>query len=77
VRGVSYAAVPRLYNEEQLRLQKSLEIAVRRVEVSCETVVGRYGCGHTEAEEATTLEAVTRRQPVKIQQTVKAYCVLQ
>jgi hypothetical protein len=31
---------------------------------------------NTEAEEATTLEAVTRRQPVKIQQTEKASCVL-
>jgi hypothetical protein len=27
---------------------------------------------NTEAEEATALEAVTRRQPVKIQQTEKA-----
>jgi hypothetical protein len=27
---------------------------------------------HTEAEEVTALEAVTRRQPVKIQQTEKA-----
>jgi hypothetical protein len=31
---------------------------------------------NTEAEEATALEAVTRRQPVKIQQAEKAYCVL-
>jgi hypothetical protein len=28
---------------------------------------------NTEAEEATALEAVTRRQPVKTQQTEKAY----
>jgi hypothetical protein len=31
---------------------------------------------HTEAEEATALEAVTRRQPVKIQQIDETYCVL-
>jgi hypothetical protein len=31
---------------------------------------------NTEAEEATALEAVTRRQPVKIQQTENTYCVL-
>jgi hypothetical protein len=31
---------------------------------------------NTEAEEATTLEAVTRRQPVKIQQTEKISYVL-
>jgi hypothetical protein len=28
---------------------------------------------NTEAEEATVLEAFTRRQPMKIQQTEKAY----
>jgi hypothetical protein len=31
---------------------------------------------NTEAEEATALEAVTRRQHVKIQQTEKTKCVL-
>jgi hypothetical protein len=31
---------------------------------------------NTEAEEATALEAVTRRQPMKIQQTEKNYCML-
>jgi hypothetical protein len=31
---------------------------------------------NTEAEEATTLDAVTRRQPVKIQQTEKTSYVL-
>jgi hypothetical protein len=31
---------------------------------------------NTEAEDATALEAVTRRQPVKIQQTEKTWCVL-
>jgi hypothetical protein len=30
----------------------------------------------TETEEATALEAFTRRQPVKIQQTEKTSCVL-
>jgi hypothetical protein len=30
----------------------------------------------TEAEEATALRAVARRQPVKIQQTEETYCVL-
>jgi hypothetical protein len=30
---------------------------------------------NTEAEEATAFLAVTRRQPVKIQQSEKAYCV--
>jgi hypothetical protein len=60
-------SVPRLYNEEQLRSRVSFEMAVRRVGVSCETVVG---------EEATALEAVTRRKPVKIQQTEKTLYVL-
>jgi hypothetical protein len=31
---------------------------------------------NTEAEEATALVAVTRRQPVKIQQTEKTWCML-
>jgi hypothetical protein len=31
---------------------------------------------NTEVEEATALEAVTRRQPVKIQQAKKTWCVL-
>jgi hypothetical protein len=31
---------------------------------------------NTEAVEATVLEAVTRRQPMKIQQTAKTWCVL-
>jgi hypothetical protein len=31
---------------------------------------------NTEAGEATALEAVTRRQPVKIQQAETIYCVL-
>jgi hypothetical protein len=32
-----------LYNKEQLRLWESLETAVRRVEVSCETFAGQEG----------------------------------
>jgi hypothetical protein len=38
-------SVPRLYNEEQLRLLESLETAVRRVGVSYETIVGQQGRG--------------------------------
>jgi hypothetical protein len=34
-------SVPRLYNEEQPRLLESLETAVGRVGVSCETVAGQ------------------------------------
>jgi hypothetical protein len=33
-------SVPRLYNEEQLRLRERLETAVRRAGVSCEAVAG-------------------------------------
>jgi hypothetical protein len=36
----------RLYNEEQLRLRKSLQTAVRRIVVSCETVAGQQGREH-------------------------------
>jgi hypothetical protein len=32
--------VPRLYNEEQLRLRESLKMVVRIVGISCETVAG-------------------------------------
>jgi hypothetical protein len=31
---------------------------------------------NTEAKEATALKAVTRREPVKMQQTAKTQCVL-
>jgi hypothetical protein len=31
---------------------------------------------NVEAEEGTALEAMTRQQPVKIQQTEKTYCML-
>jgi hypothetical protein len=79
-------SVPRIYNEEQLRLRESLETAVRIVGGWCEMVfrlrvswsnelVVRLSPAtndvNTESEEATALEAVTRRQPVKIQQTEK------
>jgi hypothetical protein len=37
----SVESVPRLYKEEQLRLRESLETAVSRVGVSCETVAGQ------------------------------------
>jgi hypothetical protein len=43
--------------------------------VSCETVAAGKDV-NTEAEEATALEAVTRRQPVKLQQTEKTSYVL-
>jgi hypothetical protein len=37
----SVRSVPSQYNEEQLRLRDSLETAVRRVGVNCETVAGQ------------------------------------
>jgi hypothetical protein len=82
----SVRSVPRLYNEEQLRLRESLETTMGRVggwfEVVAslgvswrnELVVRQLSASkdvNTEAEEATALEAVTRRQPMKIQQTEK------
>jgi hypothetical protein len=54
-----------LYNEEQLRLRESLET---------ESVVRQSSASKdvdTAAEEPTALEAVTRRQPLKIRQTEK------
>jgi hypothetical protein len=78
--------VLRLYNEEQLRLRESLETAVRRaggwcemdaslgVSWSNESVVRQSLANkdmNTESEEATALEAVTRRQEMKIQQAEK------
>jgi hypothetical protein len=54
--------ITRLYREGKLPLE-SLEATVRRVGVSCETAA------NTEVEEATALEAVTRQQPVKTEQT--------
>jgi hypothetical protein len=37
----SVRSVSRLSNEKQLRLRESLEIAVRRIGVSCGTVAGQ------------------------------------
>jgi hypothetical protein len=37
----SVRSVPRLYKEKQLQLRESLEMAVRKVGVSCETVVSQ------------------------------------
>jgi hypothetical protein len=58
-------SVSKLYNEEQLRLRESLETGVRRVGVARQSPASKDV--NTKAEEATALEAVTRRQPVKIQ----------
>jgi hypothetical protein len=60
-------SVPSLYNEEQLLLGESLEAAIRKVTVSCERLADHKDVN----TEATALEAVTRRQPVIIQQTEK------
>jgi hypothetical protein len=83
----SMRSVPRLYNLEHLRLRESLETAVRRVggwrEIGTSlrvrwnselAVRESPACKdvNTEAEDATALKAVTRRQPVKTQQTEKA-----
>jgi hypothetical protein len=43
--------------------------------VSCETVASQYG-RKQEAEENTALEAVTRRQLMKMKQIENNYCVL-
>jgi hypothetical protein len=37
----SVRSMPILHNEEQLRLRKSFERAIRRVGVSCETIAGQ------------------------------------
>jgi ribosomal protein L5 len=66
--------MPRLY-KKQLRSQESLETAVRKVGVSCETVASKKDM-NTEAEESTMLKAITTQQPVKIQQTEKTSYVL-
>jgi hypothetical protein len=39
--------VPRIYNEEQLRLREGLEMAIRRVGGSCE-MAASLGCEKTE-----------------------------
>jgi hypothetical protein len=55
-------SVPRLYNSDRAAMK-----------VSCEIGASQRGLEpwNTEVEESTTLEAVTRRQPVKTQQTEK------
>jgi hypothetical protein len=52
-----------LCKNEQLQLQDSLQTAVRQLPGSKDV--------NKEAEEATAMEAITRRQLVKIQQTKK------
>jgi hypothetical protein len=74
----SVRSVPRLQNKEQLRLRESLETAVTKVGGECE-IAASLGVSwskespaskdvNMKAEEATGLETVTRRQPVKTQQ---------
>jgi hypothetical protein len=58
--GFPKRSVPRLCNEEQLRLRESLETAVTEVGVCCETVACSKDV-NTEAEEAMALEDFTRR----------------
>jgi hypothetical protein len=69
---ISVRFLPRLYNEEQLRLREYLETAARGVG----GLMWNSKDVDTEAEEATALEAVTRRQPMKIKQTEKSYYAL-
>jgi hypothetical protein len=73
-------SVPKLYNEEQLRLSESSDGSEKEYEVGVrwppawKLVVRQAPASKdvkTETEEATALGAVTRRQPVKIQQTEK------
>jgi hypothetical protein len=56
-------SVPRLYNEKQLQLRQSLGSDVRQSLISKDV--------NKEAEEATALKAVTRRQTVKTHHTQK------
>jgi hypothetical protein len=65
----SVRSAPRLYNEEQLGLRESLEAAERRVGVVVRRKFPASKDVNTEADEAAALGAVTRRQPMKIQQT--------
>jgi hypothetical protein len=82
----SVQPVPRLHNEEQLQLRESLEMPMKRVCSWCEMsaslgvswsnewVVRQSPASkdiNTEAEEVMALEAITRWQPVKIQQAEK------
>jgi hypothetical protein len=65
-------------------MRESLEMTARRGGSWCEMAaslgVSQSAAAsngvNSEAEEATVFETVTRRQPVKIQQTEKTWCVL-
>jgi hypothetical protein len=57
----SMRSVPRCYNQDRFRIY-----SVGTQSPACKGV-------NTKAGEATALKAVTRRQPVKIQQTEKTY----
>jgi hypothetical protein len=57
--------VPRLYNEEQLRLRGSPQTAVGTGEFVVRELAASKAV-NVETEEATVLETVTRRQPVNI-----------
>jgi hypothetical protein len=59
-------SMPRCYKQKKSRVL----LVVRKSPASKEDV-------NTEAEETTVLEAVTRRQPLKIQHTEKTFHVLQ
>jgi hypothetical protein len=61
---LSVRSVARCYKQEKYRVQLVLRQSPTDKDVN------------TETEEVTVLEAVTRRQPLKIQQTEKAECVL-
>jgi hypothetical protein len=65
----SVQSMPRLYNEEQLRLQESLETAVRRVGVVRQSPANKDV--NTEVENSTELKTVTGRQPMKAQKAEK------
>jgi hypothetical protein len=67
-------SMPKLQTNEQLQLRESPESSdgskkTRRQSPASKDV-------NTEAEEITALEAFTRRQPVKLQQTLKPSYVL-
>jgi hypothetical protein len=58
----SVRSVSRCYKQDKLSYFVRMPMASRDV--------------NTEAEEATALKAVTRRQPEKIQQTEKIWCTM-
>jgi hypothetical protein len=76
-RSVTFWVLRRKREEQEVGLRRppawelvswSNELVVRQSPASKDV--------NTEAEEATVLEAITRRQPVKIQQTEKTRCLL-